>query len=185
MSLKTGSGALNVEANTKVVIRAEGRVTVLTVNSDGEPSGIFASSANGVVRFRVGGADANLYVKVGDGLHWSADLYPIGVFDPADPIPKEPPEEMAKKVTLEDKLKDFIQEMVAERYGDDSDQMETWEEFNDFGDDDDVPYVKEGQPVEPPEPESEPPEPELQPEPEPGHATATQPPPETQPEPQQ
>ena len=115
MTLKTSSGALNVPEHTKVVIRAEGRVSVLSVDDNGEYQSLVASSNNGVIKFRTGFGDSQLFVKVQKGLHWSYDFYPIKVYDPSDPVPKEPPESMAKSVTLEDKLKSFISEMVAVR----------------------------------------------------------------------
>jgi hypothetical protein len=173
MSIKTGSQNVEIPEFSKVTILAETRATAYSVDDNGELDSIIASSSNGTLRIRTGEQPVLMHIGVPGDEHFHVDIQEIKVYDKSDPVPVEAPEDRLKELTLEDKLKDFISEMVAERYGHDSDHMETLEDFADFGDEDDSP-LPEGDPVELPlelEPVPEPvpePAPEPVPEPEPG-----------------
>lgn len=104
-----------------------------------------------------------LYIDIQDGQHWTyTDMKPY-VSENVSDIPVELLEDRRIPMTLEEKLKRFIREEVSERYGRDSREMETLEEFTDFGDEenDDEPLsgyevfeMQEEKPIIKEEPES-------------------------------
>lgn len=170
MSIKTGSAPYEFVGNEKVTILCESTASVFEVDEDGQPKKFLVSGSNRL-QFRTKGPIA-AFVSVPGQSHWSIEVEELpDPFDKADPRPVEIPEELAKEVTLEDKLKQFVADMVAERYGADSDQMETLEEALDLDmdDEDELPLsgyeVNEMDEVEPPaEPAAEPPKPVEEPE---------------------
>ena len=131
---KTGPQAMEIPAFHKVEILAEGRVSVYSVDEDGQPSALVATSEKGRLRFRTK-ETLSVYISVGEDLHFDISLVDQNPYDKVDPTPVELPEE-AGPATLEDRLKTFLAGMVAERFGQDSDQMETLEEALDFDMDD-------------------------------------------------
>lgn len=173
MSIKTGSKPFEFGGNERVKIMAESRVSVFTVNESGELDKFIASGNNTLVfntQRPFKGA-----VVVPEGEHWSIEVKERpSPFDKADPVPVEVPEELQGAVTLEDKLKAFVAEMVAERFGKQSDMYETIEEAMDFTmDDEGVPLSGyEVVEMEAIEPESGPGQPDA---PGPGAAEASTP----------
>lgn len=171
MSIKTGSKPWQFAGNEQVEIKAEDTVSVWAVDEKGELKEYLASGRY-LLSFRTV-QPVDVYIKVPEGSHWSMDVTPIRPpEDAADPTPFEIPEDKKANLTLEDKLKSFIADMVAERYGADSEEMETLEESMDFGDDDEeIPLsgyeVQEMQPVEPDPPPGGSPEETPEPEPDP------------------
>lgn len=149
MSLKTGPQAFVFPERTQIVIRSEQKdFAVYTVNDDGEPDDFLSLSHNGKLRFRTTG-EIKGYVKVSEGVHWAIEVKNIASpYEDSDPIPVEVPEDAKAPETLEDKLKRMLAGMVAERYGHDSDEMETFEDAMDFDIDDDLPSPLSGYEVQ-------------------------------------
>lgn len=70
------------------------------------------------------------------------DLASVEILDPyefVDPVPFEIPEDMKRPQTMDEKMKMFLGQMLAERYGADSDEVESFEEAMDFDLPDDDP----------------------------------------------
>jgi hypothetical protein len=146
MSLKTGSKAFLFPANTQVTIKSEQKdFSVYTVNDDGEPEDFLAISSNGILKFRTIDA-VDGFVNVENNMHWSIDLVPLSSpYETHDPVPVEVPEDKRVPESLQSKLERMLAGMVAERYGKDSREMETFEESMDFDiDDDDDPVARSG-----------------------------------------
>ena len=53
-------------------------------------------------------------------------------FEPADPVPVDVPLEARMPETMEQKMIRYLGRMVAERYGSNSQELETFEEYTDF-----------------------------------------------------
>jgi hypothetical protein len=131
MSIKTGTKVLEAPKLSRVQIRAEGQVSLFTVDAEtGEPVELVASAPDGHINFRTGEEDAQVLVKVPEGHHYSYDVWYESPYDKADPIPVEVAEEQQE--TLEDKMYKFLGQMMLERYGSDSDEVDTFEEAMDF-----------------------------------------------------
>lgn len=160
MSLKTGSQAFDFPENARVKIMAEGSVSVFSINEDGENEK-FLCSGEKVLAFRTKDSFTG-FISVPNGNHFSVDVFTIeDASDKADPIPVELPEEMKIPETLESKLHRMLAGMIAERYGTDSNEMETFEEAMDFDVDDTEPlsgYEVQDMVPEVPNPEYDPPE---------------------------
>lgn len=132
--IKLGTKNLSVPANTKVYVQAN---EPFVIKHGDVPIGF---SVNNVLTFDCR-EDCELTIDIGSKAVWTADGKRIkSMYDPVDPIPVEIPEEYNAPPTLEDKMKLFLAEMVAERYGKDSKEMESFEDSMDFDmDDDDMP----------------------------------------------
>lgn len=161
MTIKTGSQLYVFAPGEKVEILAESRATVFSVDDEDKPKALIASSVDGRLSFTSFDHFGAL-VKVPEGEHWSIEITPYEPFDKADPVPVEVPPDARKPETLEDKLRRFIGEMVGHQFGSDSAEMESLEDANFFGEDEDGPIPMSGYEVEEmdavePEPASDPP----------------------------
>jgi|GEM_PF-4070015 len=129
---KTGSQKINFPPNAQVTIRAEGQVSLIRLDAKGEPQELLAFGADGVLRFRTGIVAYDYQVKVADLAHWSADIEENFGMEVPDPVPVEIPDDAKIPLSLEDTLKKFLVGVVAEKYGRESQEMETVEDFVDF-----------------------------------------------------
>lgn len=130
---KTGSSAYVFDAFSKIEILAETRASVFAVNEDGELTQLLASTLNGRMIVRTKEKPVNVFVSVPGNEHWSLESIPLASpFEKVNDIPVEIPEDKKRPETLQDKLKRFIMEQVADQYGQGSREMETLEEAMDF-----------------------------------------------------
>lgn len=135
MSIKTGTKDIVFPPHSHVRILAESRCSLVGLDDKNKPCSLLATDVDGVIRFRTGDQEVNARVNVQGDAIWSFDIDPEYAFDKADPVPVELPDDARPPESLEEKLKRFVGEMVAHRFGEDSEQMETLEEALDFGDD--------------------------------------------------
>jgi hypothetical protein len=164
----------NIECphDTQLNIEGSHEFVVYLLDKKNKPVDILGRSAERKLKLMIR-QDCKIQVDSVEGSFISYDGFPIkSVFDKADPIPFEVPEENRVKMTLEEKLKAYLAEMVQQRYGQESQEWDTFEESYDFDDEDDATIltgyeVQETQPLEPvqPDPEPEPPPPPVQEEP--------------------
>jgi len=141
MSVKTGPQVISVPSFSKVRFMAETDFSLMLCSTDKKTGEIvkerfFAVSQDKQSIVRTKQDEADLYVSVPEGVHWSFEVENNSPFERVDSIPFEVPEALKKPETLEAKMRRFLAGMVAERYGADSDQMETFEESMDFDIDD-------------------------------------------------
>lgn len=174
MSLKTGKHDFEFLPDVQYFIQSERDFSILELDESGNPSKVVATSLHGKLRFICRDHFLGL-VNVPDGYHWSIDTrYIKSPFENADPVPVEVPEDVKSPETLQDKLQRMLAGMIAERYGRDSDEMETFEDAMDFDmEDEDTPltsrydvtdmvsddFITDSQTDEPVSTESPPPEP--------------------------
>ena len=83
-----------------------------------------------------------LEIETGPKVRWHMEFQQIFPFEPADPVPVEVPADARLPETMEQKMIRYLGRMVAERYGSNSPELETFEEYTDFDVDD-----EEGIPV--------------------------------------
>ena len=126
---KTGPAGIDVPQDFAVELKAEVDFPLLLDGPDGRT---LATSKNGRLRFKAR-EDVSVYVAVPETIHWGGDIVeePPDIERP-DPNPIEIPEDMARPETLQEKMERFLGAMVRERYGEDSDEFETFEESMDF-----------------------------------------------------
>lgn len=114
------------------------------VVSDGDEDG--AVSIGGYVGYVVD-TDRRITIRADDGVSYHLEVEPFFPFEAADPIPVEVPLDVSLPETLEQKMIRYLGKMIAERYGRDSQEMETFEEYTDF-DMEDVEVPSSGYEVE-------------------------------------
>lgn len=173
--LHTGPQDYVLPEHSQVDFLAEGYISVLGLDENGAVDRLLAHSVDGRLRLRTE-TEVPVRISVDEGRHWSLDVRPRPApTDLVDPTPVEIPEGQKLPETLEAKLRRMIAGMVVERYGRDSDEVETLEEAMDFDvpddaddplsgyevqDMDDLPPAldEDSPPSSPEDPESEPPE---------------------------
>lgn len=174
--LITGSKKLFLTQYAWYQIYSEANFSLLFIGAEGEPMEVLATSKNGKIRFQAP-EEMEVLVNVPEGVHWSFDwVEGRGPYEHTSNVPVEIPEAMRFPETLEDKLKRMVAGMIREKWGQDSDEYETFEEATDFEwEDDEVPLsgyevrdpvtgIKEKKENPIPRPEKEPePEPETEP----------------------
>jgi hypothetical protein len=139
MSLKTGSKPWRFEANQKIEIVHQGRLTIFAVDENGEFTSMVTTSESGRLKFRTKDAFDGFIQVQDETMHWAMEVIDLpSPFDKSDPIPIEVPEDKKQPLSLEDKLRRMLAGMVAERYGADSAEMDTFEDAMDFDDDDEI-----------------------------------------------
>lgn len=172
--LHTGPQDYVLPGFSQIDLLAEGYISVLGLNDDGQADRLLAHSGDGRIRLRTE-TEVPVRISVDSGRHWSMEVKPRpSPREILDPTPVEIPEGAKIPETLEEKLKRMLAGMVVERYGKDSPEVETFEEAMDFDipDESDDPLsgyeVQDMEdlppPLEPePEPEPSPPTPETTP----------------------
>lgn len=125
---KTGSQAINLGGNTRYVIQAETPVTLFRMEA-GELVDMVGTAQDGRVVVRAAG-DVEVFVKVGDGAHWTYEA--VSFADASDPVPAEIPDDAKFRPSLEEKLRNLMRAAVVEMYGAQSTEVETVDEFMDF-----------------------------------------------------
>lgn len=165
--LHTGPQDYVLPEYSQVDLLAEGYISVLGLNDDGQADRLLAHSADGRIRLRTE-TEVPVRISVDAGRHWSLEVKPRpSPKEILDPTPVEIPEGAKLPETLEEKLKRMLAGMVVERYGRDSDEVETFEEAMDFDIPDDPDDPMSGYEVQDMEDLPPPVEPEPEPDPEP------------------
>lgn len=170
--LKIGSFTQPVPKNTQLFVEGQEDFSIYKV-VDGEPVAMIARSQDRHCKFTLR-EDMEIKVVIVGNKFVSLDARPVkSEFEEVSPIPYEVPDDNAANLTLEEKLKRYLAEMVAERYGEESDEMDTFDDAQDLDWEDEDPLAQfEPKPVieeeilpadPPPEP---PPEPDPAPDPE-------------------
>lgn len=158
--LKTGAQQFVFPPHSKIRILAETRSAVFRVGADGQPTELLAAGDRELV-FRTAGEEIDGLIHVPKGEHWSIEVTDRLALEKLDNTPVEIPEDARKPETMQAKLERMLHSMVVERYGRDSDEVQSLEEFNDFGPEEDGVAmsgyeVTEMEPVEPPAPDDPP-----------------------------
>jgi hypothetical protein len=126
--LNTGPKTITIEKGRRYRILADSNFYLEVVTGDGEIVQMFSKRDN-TLRFNAH-HDGEVKVNIKTTGHFAVESDQAE--ESVSSIPIEIPEEMKFQETMEDKMRKFVYEMVRERYGDDSDQMETLEESMDF-----------------------------------------------------
>jgi hypothetical protein len=137
MSIKTGPNILNIPAHSRCRILAETEFVVMSTTTN-EKTGeikkdaLFAISKDKEMVLRTKEDLINVFVQIDTGKHWSSEIETTNPYEKVDPVPFEVPEELRQPETLMEKMQRFMVNMVSERFGDNSREMETFEEAMDF-----------------------------------------------------
>ena len=142
--LKVGSFIEEVPANTQLHVEGQSDFMVVAVDAENVPQVLVARSSDRHCRF-VTRQNMRLMFSI-TGKHFiSVDARPVkSDSEEVSDIPYEVPDDNQAQLTLEEKLKVYLAEMVAERYGQESAMYDTFEEAMDFDDDDEDPISLSG-----------------------------------------
>jgi hypothetical protein len=175
MSIHLGDFALDVPAHVQMFVDSQVEFSVFEVDKKGKVLHFLGNSVDRKWKATVT-KDCKLKFDVAEHMHTAVDARPIKPpHEVVSDIPVEVEVDLPPK-DLQQQIKEFAALMVTERYGRDSEEVDTFEEMMDFDipDDDDmpltgyevqdvvpeeVPIVEEEEPP-PPEPEQDPPPPE-------------------------
>ncbi len=136
--LKAGSFTQEVPAHTQIYVEGQTEFVVVELQ-EGKAVDLVARSLDRECRFTTR-KDCVLGFQIPGKQFISVDATPVKSHaEEVSSIPYEIPDENRPHLTLEEKLKVYLAEMVAERYGEDSKQMDTFEESMDFEDEEDEP----------------------------------------------
>lgn len=131
MSLHIGPASYEIPAHCQVDAEGQSDFIVLKYEN-GDAKEIIARSSDRFVRF-VTREEVDVTFAIGSNAFISVNITHIPMdVDPIDPVPVEVPDDMKPTLTLEDKLKIYLAEMVSERYGSDSAEYDTFEEAMDL-----------------------------------------------------
>ncbi len=135
--LKIGSFTQEIPAHTQLKVEGQSEFVILELDSDGKPKGMVARSNQREIKFTVR-KQAKLRFETAAKQFISVDARPVmSDSEKVSDIPYEVPDDNQASLTLEEKLKLYLAEMVKERYGEDSDAFDTFEDAMDFEEDDD------------------------------------------------
>jgi len=165
--LKVGSFVQKVPAHTQLHVEGQNEFVVLLVDSEGQPVHMLARSKDRECKLTVR-KESDIKFHIAGQNFLSVDARPVKPHtEEVSDIPYEIPDDNRAQLSLEEKLKLYLAEMVSERYGEDSNMMDTFEESMDFDEEDDEPLsgFEVGEITEetidvPPEPETPPAVPE-------------------------
>lgn len=126
--IKTGEKTLKADAWKGYRLQFEKPTEVLVVDrADGS---VIKNTLAETALIKVDGRATDIVVKAGNTEHWSYKEFVRR--ETPDPVPREIPEDRLVPPSLFEQLRDFLRNEVAERYGSDSKEMETFEEADDF-----------------------------------------------------
>jgi hypothetical protein len=150
MGFELSPAVVDVPADTQLNIEGAYEFIVYKIE-EGKPVAIIGRSSERKAKVKIR-QDMQVSIESMDGSFISYDGFPIpSVYDPADPVPFEVPEENRGQLTLEEKLRTYLAEMLRDRYGEDSEEYDTFEDAQDFliPDDEDILTGYELQDMEP------------------------------------
>lgn len=170
--IKLGTYKHTIPAHTQLHVEGQEEFSVWEVDKDDKPVAFVARSKDREVRFVVR-KEADLKFVIAGQKMLSIDARSIqSDHETVSDIPYEVPSGNENQ-TLEDKLKRYLLEMVEERYGENSNEVETFEDAMDLEWEDDDPLaafepkpVIEEEPIEATAAEPEPKSTSAEPEPE-------------------
>ena len=156
--LKIGSFTQDIPAHTQINVEGQSEFVVLELDKEGKASHMVARSNDRQCKMTIR-KDTKLKFDILGKNFISLEAHPVqSDHETVSPIPYEIPGDNQANMTLEEKLKRYLSEMVQERYGEDSAAYDTFEEAMDFDPDDEDPLsgfeindVIEEEPVTPPE----------------------------------
>jgi hypothetical protein len=131
-NFKTGPHTVVLEPEDKLIYQSEVPHVIGVLNEDGEEVTQLLSNSHEPVEIRATGA-TQLEMRIPRSRHsWYDHFKHVDACEKVSSIPIEIPEEAQVPETLEEKMMRFAAAMVEERYGRDSDEMESLEEAMDF-----------------------------------------------------
>lgn len=134
--MKTGSKSVNLPAYHDVRILATEPVSVVLQKLDEQTGELFdyaiIGSQDTEIEFSTKDDSVDIRVVCDTGTLWDIDVVDRDPYDKSDPIPVELPEDARIPETLEEKMRRFMRHALLERFGEDSREMETFEESMDF-----------------------------------------------------
>ena len=151
--LETGSFKIDVPANSQLNCEGQSEFVIMELDENDKPIAMVARSNKRKLRF-TSRRDSKLLFDIAPKQFISVDARPVPpVHEVVSDVPYEIPDNNLANLTLEEKLKHYLSEMVAERYGEDSAAYDTFEDSMDFDDDEPEPLsgyeLKDMQPEEP------------------------------------
>ncbi len=154
--LKIGSFKQKVPANTQLFIEGQGEFAIIQLDENHKPITMIGRSNERQCKFTVR-KDMELLFQTEPKKFISIDARSVpGYQEEVSDIPYEIPDDNQANLSLEEKLKFYLAEMVAEKYGPESKEFDTFEDAMDFDEEDDnilsgfeVPEIIEEKPDEP------------------------------------
>lgn len=129
--LKSGNQTVGFARNTVHRYRSTSPINIVLLNEKEEAVKLLASNVTDQeLRFR---EDGLLQVQTDDKTLWQLDAVVHNFEETPDPKPHVVI--LHKEKTMQEELQEFIQQAVANEYGSQSKQMESFEDFMDFDDD--------------------------------------------------
>jgi hypothetical protein len=139
MSIHLGEFAIDVPANVQLFVDSQADFSVLEVDKKGKTLNFIGNSIDRAWKGTIT-RDCKLKFTVPKLMHTSVDA--IGIRPPHEVVSDIPVEVDVPIVPkdLQTQIKEFAAQLVVERYGRDSDEVDTFEDMMDFDipDDDDV-----------------------------------------------
>jgi hypothetical protein len=142
--LKVGTQIIDFPKHTQVEIEGQSEFVVICMADTGkvddkgkpiyEDRDFISRSTDRYARFHVR-EDCRLKIATAPKQFLSINGFPIPPdIEDVSPVPVEMPEDKKRGLTMMEKMKIYLADMVAERYGEDSDQYDTFEDAMDFDD---------------------------------------------------
>jgi len=137
--LKVGSFVQKVPAHTQLHVEGQNEFVVLLMDSEGQAVHMLARSKDRECKLTIR-KESDIKFQITGQNFLSVDARSVKPHtEEVSDIPYEIPDDNRAQLSLEEKLKLYLAEMVSERYGEDSTMMDTFEESMDFDEEDDEP----------------------------------------------
>lgn len=142
--LKIGPFSVRIPENTQLRVEGQSDFFIVELDDKGNPKAAIARSSDRLARVTVR-KEADILFSIAEGQFISVDARPVrSATEEVSDVPYEVPDDNQASLTLEEKLKRYLAEIVAERYGEQSNEYETFEESMDFDDEEDDPISLSG-----------------------------------------
>ncbi len=133
--LKIGTFKHKIPKNTQLHVEGQSEFAIVEI-IDGKPSHMVARSKDRECKFTIR-KDSELSFQIDPKKFISVDARPVpGINEDVSDIPYEIPDDNQANLSLEEKLKYYLQQMVMEKYGPESAEFDTFEETMDFDEED-------------------------------------------------
>ena len=110
-------------------MQADQPFSLVEVDKDGNPVEVLSQSRGGKCRFFTE-EEITVLMNCNALTHWTFDFF--RTHETPDPVPHELAMEGTPPMTMEERLRTFIGDMIAQRYGSSSEEFDTFEEAMDF-----------------------------------------------------
>lgn len=142
--IKIGTTDIDCPANVQLQIEGQSEFLVALLDKKGEVAEVLGRSDNRELKLKVRN-ECKIRILIDENQFMSINSFPIqSVYEEVSSIPVEIPDDKKKGLTMMEKMKLYLHDMVAERYGEDSQQYDTFEDAMDFDDEGEDPIQLSG-----------------------------------------